>query len=113
MQNKDEHAMLIEDLRQKCEQLNAQIARGLRERLEIQQAKIQKEGEIDTCTEERLREVNQMLTLKVQARQTAEKTIQQMEGAYKQILESYTTLLMGVQKRSWTLEHGDALACMG
>ena len=83
----------IEDLREKREELNRQIAVDEQEKGGLT-------TQLTTLTN-RLQKVNDSLVRKTQARNEYDKTIQETEAAYMKILESSQTL-MHVLKREAT-----------
>jgi sjoegren syndrome nuclear autoantigen 1 len=85
----------IEDLREKREEVNRQILTE-----EEEKAKIQKDLSILT---DRLSKINQSLSMKNQARNEYDKTIQETEAAYMKILESSQTLLHVLKRESVNL----------
>merc|ERR1711998_339802 len=85
----------IEDLREKREQVNAQIQKA-----EEEKAKIQNDLRILT---ERLSRVNDSLTRKIASRNEYDKTITETEAAYQKILESSQTLLHVLKRESVNL----------
>lgn len=80
----------IEDLREKREEINRQIAKDDEDKAKVQR-------DLATLTE-RLASINDALSRKTQARNEYDRTIQETEAAYMKILESSQTLL-GVLKR--------------
>ena len=85
----------IEDLREKREEGKRQILTE-----EEEKAKIQKDLSILT---DRLSKINQSLSMKNQARNEYDKTIQETEAAYMKILESSQTLLHVLKRESVNL----------
>ena len=85
----------IEDLREKREELNRQIATD-----EAEKGKITEQLTILT---ERLQKVNDALIRKTQARNEYDKTIQETEAAYMKILESSQTLLNVLKRETVNL----------
>ncbi|CEL96424.1 unnamed protein product [Vitrella brassicaformis CCMP3155] len=85
----------IEDLREKREQVNAQIMKE-----EEEKQKIQKEVALLT---DRLNKINEGLVRKTQARNEYDKTIQETEAAYMKILESSQTLLHVLKRETVNL----------
>jgi len=82
----------LEDLREKREQINREIARE-----EDDKNKIQNDLKILT---ERLSRINDSLARKVAARNEYDQTIQETEAAYLKILESSQTLLHVLKRES-------------
>lgn len=87
----------IEDLREKREALNRTILQE-----EEEKAKIQKNISLMT---DRLAKLNDNLSMRVQARQEYDKTIEETEQAYMKILESSQTLLHVLKRESASLSN--------
>jgi Sjoegren syndrome nuclear autoantigen 1 len=85
----------IEDLREKREEINRQILKD-----EEDKAKIQRDLSVLT---DRLSNINENLSRKVQARNEYDRTIQETEGAYMKILESSQTLLQVLKRETVSL----------
>ena len=82
----------IEDLRIKKEETNALILKEEEEKSKMQH-------DLNQLTE-RLATINEMLAMKVQARNEYDRTIQETEGAYMKILESSESLLQVLKKET-------------
>lgn len=85
----------VEDLREKREEINRQIARE-----EEEKAKIQRDLSVLT---DKLAKINEQLARRTQARNEYDRTIQETEGAYMKILESSQTLLQVLKRETVSL----------
>eukprot|EP00741_Cyanophora_paradoxa_P007049 tig00001073_g6820.t1 len=85
----------IEELKERREEVNRQIAKE-----EEEKAKIQKDMQI---LQERLTRINDSLQRKYASRNEYDKTVMETEAAYIKILESSQTLLHVLKRESATL----------